>query len=231
MLVTPAHQFPTGAVLSPPRRRALIAWARDVDGYVIEDDYDAEYRYDRHPVGAMQGLAPDRVIYSGTLSKSLAPGLRLGWLVLPAPLVGPIATSRMLIDHSTSVPVQATFAEFLANGDLDRHLRRMRRVYRERRDVLIAALAKWLPAATPSGIAAGLHVLVTLPAGLDEAELAECAEAAGIRVYPLGELSRRRARRRRPGDPARLRQPAARRRSRRACGSSPMSSLTARGAR
>ena len=93
----------------------------------------------------------------------------------------------MLTDHSTSVPVQAAFAEFLGNGDLDRHLRRMRRVYRERRDVLIAALTKWLPAATPSGIAAGLHVLVTLPAGVDEAELAECAEAAGIRIYPLDE--------------------------------------------
>ena len=135
-------------MLAPPRRRAIIAWARDVDGYVIEDDYDAEYRYDRHPVGAMQGLAPDRVIYCGTLSKSLAPGLRLGWLVLPSPLVAPIAASRMLIDHSTSAPVQATFAEFLVNGDLDRHLRRMRRVYRERRDVLVAALARWLPDAT-----------------------------------------------------------------------------------
>ena len=112
----------------------------------------------------------------------------------------------MLIDHSTSVPVQATFAEFLANGDLDRHLRRMRRVYRERRDVLIAALAKWLPAATPSGIAAGLHVLVTLPPGLDEAELAECAEAAGIRIYPLGEYRIVRSVDDRPGDPARLRQ-------------------------
>ena len=142
-------------MLSPPRRRALIAWARDVDGYVIEDDYDAEYRYDRHPVGAMQGLAPDRVIYSGTLSKSLAPGLRLGWLVLPAPLVAPIAASRMLIDHSTSAPVQATFAEFLANGDLDRHLRRMRRVYRQRRDVSSPPSPGGCPTATTSGIAAG----------------------------------------------------------------------------
>ena len=112
-----------------------------VDGYVIEDDYDAEYRYDRHPVGAMQGLAPDRIIYSGTLSKSLAPGLRLGWLVLPHALVEPIAASRLLVDHATATPVQAAFAEFLANGDLDRHLRRMRRTYRQRRDVLVAALA------------------------------------------------------------------------------------------
>ena len=186
VLVTPAHQYPTGAVLAPPRRRAIIAWARDVDGYVIEDDYDAEYRYDRHPVGAMQGLAPDRVIYCGTLSKSLAPGLRLGWLVLPSPLVAPIAASRMLTDHATSAPVQATFAEFLVNGDLDRHLRRMRRIYRERRDTLVAALARWLPDATMSGIAAGLHVLVTLPPGPDEAALEEAAGAAGIRIYPLG---------------------------------------------
>ena len=184
-LLTPAHQFPTGAVLAPFRRRAVVAWAHDVDGYVIEDDYDAEYRYDRHPVGAMQGLAPDRVIYSGTLSKSLAPGLRLGWLVLPPPLVAPIAANRTLIDRATSVAVQATFAEFLANGDLDRHLRRMRRVYRERRDVLIAALARWLPAARPSGIAAGLHVMVTLPPWVDEAALTERAASAGIRVYPL----------------------------------------------
>ena len=186
VLVTPAHQFPTGAVLSPLRRRALIAWARDVDGYVIEDDYDAEYRYDRHPVGAMQGLAPDRVIYCGTLSKSLAPGLRLGWLVLPSPLVAPIAESRMLVDHATSVPVQATFAEFLGNGDLDRHLRRMRRVYRQRRDTLVDALARWLPDATPSGIAAGLHVLVTLPPGVDEESLVAHASDRGVRIYALG---------------------------------------------
>jgi GntR family transcriptional regulator/MocR family aminotransferase len=185
VLLTPAHQFPTGAVLAPVRRRAVVAWAHEVDGYVIEDDYDAEFRYDRHPVGAMQGLAPDRVIYSGTLSKSLAPGLRLGWLVLPSPLVGPIAANRTLIDRATSAPVQAAFAEFLADGALDRHLRRMRRVYRERRDVLIAALARWLPAARPSGIAAGLHVMVSLPPRVDEAALTERAASAGIRVYPL----------------------------------------------
>jgi GntR family transcriptional regulator/MocR family aminotransferase len=185
VLLTPAHQFPTGAVLAPVRRRAVVAWAHDIDGYVIEDDYDAEYRYDRHPVGAMQGLAPDRVIYSGTLSKSLAPGLRLGWLVLPPPLVRPIAANRTLVDRSTSVAVQASFAEFLASGDLDRHLRRMRRVYRERRDILIAALARWLPDARPSGVAAGLHVMVTLPPRVDEAELIERAATAGIRVYPL----------------------------------------------
>jgi GntR family transcriptional regulator/MocR family aminotransferase len=184
-LLTPAHQFPTGAVLSAERRTALAAWARDVDGYVIEDDYDAEYRYDRHPVGARQGVAPDRVIYSGTLSKSLAPGLRLGWLVVPSVFLDPIATGRRATDHATSSLLQAACGTFLASGDLDRHLRRTRRVYRQRRDALIAALARWLPDAIPSGIAAGLHVLVTLPGGLDEAEVTERARAAGVVVYPL----------------------------------------------
>jgi GntR family transcriptional regulator/MocR family aminotransferase len=185
VLLTPAHQFPTGAVLAPNRRRDIVAWAHDVDGYVIEDDYDAEYRYDRHPIGAMQGLAPDRVIYSGTLSKSLAPGLRLGWLVLPPPLVRPVADCRALVDRETATPVQAAFAEFLTSGDLDRHLRRMRRVYRRRRDTLVAALANWLPDAKPSGVAAGLHLCLALPVGIDEVELTERAAAAGIRVYPL----------------------------------------------
>jgi GntR family transcriptional regulator / MocR family aminotransferase len=191
VLVTPAHQSPTGVVLSPARRRALAAWAEHVDGYVIEDDYDAEYRYDRHPVGALQGVAPDRVIYCGTASKSLSPGLRLGWLVAPPPLLEPIVAGRHLIDHATSSFIQATFAAFLTNGDLDRHLRRARRIYRQRRDALIAALARWLPEATPSGVAAGLHVLVTLPPDLDEAEVAEQARAAGVGVYPLGSYCAR----------------------------------------
>jgi GntR family transcriptional regulator/MocR family aminotransferase len=186
VVVTPAHQMPTGAVLSPERRSALVAWARDVDGYVIEDDYDAEYRYDRHPVGALQGVAPDRVIYCGTLSKSLAPGLRLGWLVLPHELVEPIIARRRATDSATASIAQATYAEFLTKGDLDRHLRRTRRIYRQRRDALVAALARWFPDATPSGIAAGLTVLVTLPPDLDEAVVAQRALSAGVRVYPLG---------------------------------------------
>ena len=186
VVVTPAHQYPTGAVLSAARRTAIAAWARDVDGYIVEDDYDAEYRYDRHPIGALQGVAPDRVIYSGTLSKSLVPGLRLGWLVLPPALLDPVVAHREATDHSSSSVTQATFARFLANGDLDRHLRRTRRIYRQRRDALIDALARWLPEATPSGVAAGLHLLVTLPADLDEALVTERALAAGVRVYPLG---------------------------------------------
>jgi GntR family transcriptional regulator/MocR family aminotransferase len=184
-VVTPAHQMPTGAVLSASRRSALAAWARDVDGYVIEDDYDAEYRYDRHPVGALQGVAPDRVIYCGTLSKSLAPGLRLGWLVIPHELVEPIITRRRANDSATASIAQAAYAEFVSTGDLDRHLRRTRRIYRQRRDALVAALARWLPEATTGGVAAGLTILVTLPQDVREALVEERALAAGVRVYPL----------------------------------------------
>jgi GntR family transcriptional regulator/MocR family aminotransferase len=192
VVVTPAHQNPTGVVLSPTRRTELLAWARDVDGYVIEDDYDAEYRYDRHPTGAVQGLDPDRVISCGTTSKALAPGLRLGWIVLPRALVDLVVEARMTTDRATSSIVQATFAEFLGSGDLDRHLRRSRRVYRHRRDAMIAALGTWFPDAVPQGASAGLHVLVTLPPGLDEHELAAGALEHGVRVYPLDEFRTRR---------------------------------------
>jgi GntR family transcriptional regulator/MocR family aminotransferase len=186
--VTPAHQSPTGAVLSPRRRHELVDWARDIDGYIVEDDYDAEYRYDRRPVGALQGVAPDRVIYCGTTSKTLASGLRLGWLVVPPPLVDPIVARRHLTDGSTSTILQATFAEFLDSGDLDRHLRHTRRVYRERRDAVIGSLRQWLPRATPSGLSAGQNVLVTLPAGTDERAVVARALAAGVRVYPLADF-------------------------------------------
>jgi GntR family transcriptional regulator / MocR family aminotransferase len=186
VLVTPAHQFPTGAVLTSKRRHELADWARAVDGYVIEDDYDAEYRYDRQPVGALQGIAPDRVIYSGTASKSLAPGLRIGWLAVPPAFVDKLADARRHTDHTTSAPVQAAYASLLANGDLDRHLRRTRRVYRQRRDALLGALERWLPDVTPSGIAAGLHLVATLPDGLDETTVVDNAAALGVGVDPLG---------------------------------------------
>jgi GntR family transcriptional regulator / MocR family aminotransferase len=185
VVVTPAHQFPSGVVMSPARRTELVAWAREVDGYIIEDDYDAEYRYDRHPVGAVQGVAPERVVYSGTLSKCLAPGLRLGWLVLPPKLVEPVTAERALTDLATASIEQSALGAFLASGDLDRHLRRTRRIYRQRRDWLIDALARHLPSATPGGVAAGLHVLVTLPAGCDEHDVAERAAAEGVGVYPF----------------------------------------------
>jgi GntR family transcriptional regulator/MocR family aminotransferase len=185
VVVTPAHQNPTGAVLSSARRTAIVAWARAVDGFVIEDDYDAEYRYDRHPAGAIQGLDPDRVIYCGTTSKSLAPGLRLGWLVLPRELVDPIVAARRGTDLATSSILQGTYAAFLTRGDLDRHLRRTRRVYRQRRDALIGALARWVPDAVPTGASAGMTVLVRLPPDVDERAVAERTLESGVRVYPL----------------------------------------------
>jgi GntR family transcriptional regulator / MocR family aminotransferase len=186
VVITPAHQSPTGVVLSPARRHELVEWARAVDGFVIEDDFDAEYRYDRRPVGALQGVAPDRVIYCGTTAKTLASGVRLGWLVLPDVLVEPVLDRRRVTDGATSTLLQAGFAAFLAAHDLDRHLRRVRRVYRQRRDAVVAALREWLPEVTLHGVAAGLNVLVTFPPGVDEGVLVRRALAAGVRVYPLG---------------------------------------------
>ncbi len=186
VLTTPAHQYPAGVVLSPGRRRALVDWART--SFVVEDDYDAEYRYDRPPVGALQGLAPDRVIYCGSASKSLAPGLRLGWLVVPVGLRDELLAVREVTDRFTNVVVQAAFAEFLQHGDLDRHLRKARRSYRDRRDALTRALAEYIPGAYPTGIAAGLHAVVNLPAGTDADRIAAAAARRGVLVYPLSHF-------------------------------------------
>jgi GntR family transcriptional regulator/MocR family aminotransferase len=186
-VVTPAHQSPMGVVLSPDRRTQLIDWANEVDGYLIEDDYDAEYRYDRRPVGAVQGVAPERVIYCGTTSKTLGSGVRLGWLVVPPELVDPIVARRRATDGSTSTILQATFADFLTSGDFDRHLRRSRLVYRERRDALIGAVGR-IPGVAPSGISAGLNMLLALPKGMNENDVAAEASALGVRVYPLADF-------------------------------------------
>jgi GntR family transcriptional regulator/MocR family aminotransferase len=180
VVLTPAHQDPTGVVLSGARRTALIAWLRARDAVAIEDDYDAEYRYDRAAVGALQGLEPDRVVYLGSVSKTLAPALRLGWMVLPATLVAAVSAEKVLADRGTNRIDQHAFAGFLERGELDRHLRRMRLQYRARRDALVAALAETLPEATVQGVAAGLHVTVRLPDGIDEA--AAVAEAARRRI-------------------------------------------------
>jgi GntR family transcriptional regulator/MocR family aminotransferase len=186
LLATPAHQSPLGGVLAPERRAALLAWAEAQDVYVIEDDYDAEYRYDRDPVGALQGLAPERVVYAGCASKLLAPGLRLGWLALPQALTGPVALEKALDDLGTSVFDQLAFADFLERGELDRHLRRMRPRYRARRDALVAALSRELPDwRVGAGVAAGLHVVVLLPEAVDEAELLATAGAHGMRLHGL----------------------------------------------
>jgi GntR family transcriptional regulator/MocR family aminotransferase len=189
VLTTPAHQYPTGVVLSAARRTALVDWARSSGGYVIEDDYDAEYRYDRQPVGALQGVAPDHVIHVGSLSKSLAPALRLGWMVVPPALRDEVATARARSDRFTSSIIQATVAEFIQSGDLDRHLRRTRRSYRQRRDALIAALREHLPDCRATGISAGLHVVVRLPSGMDATRLAATAAQHGILVRPLEPTS------------------------------------------
>jgi GntR family transcriptional regulator/MocR family aminotransferase len=182
LTLTPSHQWPTGGVLSPAARAAVLAWAQRTGALVIEDDYDAEYRYDRAPVGAMQGLDPDRVAYAGTASKTLAPGFRLGWLVLPRHLVEPVAEAKLLADRGSPILDQLTFADFLSRGEFDRHLRRMRPVYRSRRDSLLAALAEHVPDLEPAGIAAGLHLVAWLAEDLDEDEVIEAAAGEGVAV-------------------------------------------------
>jgi len=177
VVVTPAHQYPTGAVLSAERRSALIEWADRHDTLIVEDDYDAEFRYDREPIGAMQGLCADRVAYAGTASKTLAPGLRLGWLAVPRRLTDRIARAKVAADFGSGALDQLALADFIDRGELDRHLRRMRSIYRLRRDALLAGLEQHLPDIRPAGASAGLHVLAWLPAGVDEATLVnEAAE-------------------------------------------------------
>jgi GntR family transcriptional regulator/MocR family aminotransferase len=185
VLVTAAHQFPTGAVASAETRAALVAWATGTDRLVIEDDYDAEYRYDREPIGAMQGLAPDRVAYAGTASKTLAPGLRLGWLILPDRLVEPMSRAKLLDDRGSPVFDQLTFADFVARGEFDRHLRRMRPRYRLLRDTLVERLAARLPEFEPVGVSAGLHVMAMLPPDLAEDTLEQAARERGLGIYGL----------------------------------------------
>jgi GntR family transcriptional regulator / MocR family aminotransferase len=186
VLVTPAHQYPTGAVLAPGRRAALLEWAVRRDGWILEDDYDAEYRYDRAPVGALQGLAPDRVIYIGSASKMLAPSLRQGWLVLPEQLAADVWRAKLSADRGSPALEQLALAHFLEAGELDRHLRRTRAVYDRRRKALEGALREHLPGVALRGIAAGLHVLLVLPPDQDEAATVSAAAALGVRVYGAG---------------------------------------------
>jgi GntR family transcriptional regulator/MocR family aminotransferase len=187
-LLTPAHQFPYGTPLSPERRTATVAWARDTDGVVIEDDYDGEFRYDRQPVGALQGLAPEHVVYAGTASKSLAPGLRLAWIALPPALLEPVLAEKVLADHHSPVLDQLTLAELIASGGYDRHVRRMRLHYRRRRDRLVAALAARAPAVRVSGIAAGLHAVLRLPPGTTAEAVVARAGEHGLALQSLAEF-------------------------------------------
>jgi GntR family transcriptional regulator / MocR family aminotransferase len=183
VVVTPAHQFPTGAVLSSDRRAALLEWAEDEDTLIVEDDYDSELRYDRDAVGALQGLAPERVAHIGSLSKRLAPGLRLGWVLAPSWLSGAVTYEKAVADRGAPALDQLALAELIARGDLDRHLRRMRLRYRTRREGLMGAIERLLPGARADGIAAGLFVPVTLRA-FDE----RAAAAAGVGVHVVEGL-------------------------------------------
>ncbi|MCX5379808.1 PLP-dependent aminotransferase family protein [Streptomyces sp. NBC_00091] len=171
VLLTPAHQFPTGGPLHPERRAAVVDWARASGGVVVEDDYDGEFRYDRQPVGAVQGLDPERIVYIGSVSKSLSPALRMGWMVLPGRLVDEVLAAKGPREMWSGVTDQLTLAEFISSGGYDRHLRRMRQVYRRRRDLLAARLAAEAPHVRVSGVAAGLHAVLELPPGTEEAAL------------------------------------------------------------
>ncbi|WP_145792343.1 PLP-dependent aminotransferase family protein [Kitasatospora atroaurantiaca] len=188
VVLTSAHQFPTGVPLRAARRAAAAAWARETGGVIVEDDYDGEFRYDRQPVGAMQALDPERVVYAGTASKSLAPGLRLGWLALPAALVEPVVRQKELADGQSGAFEQLTLAELITSGGFDRHVRRCRLHYRRRRDQLVAALAERAPLVRVTGIAAGLHAVLQLPPGsLSEEELLRQAGWLGLAVNTMSD--------------------------------------------
>jgi GntR family transcriptional regulator/MocR family aminotransferase len=188
VFVTPAHQFPTGCVLSAERRRQLLDWSETTGGLIVEDDYDAEFRYDREPVRALQGLAPEHVVQLGTVSKTLVPALRLGWVVAPPQLVDDAERTKGLLDSFSPTLDQLTLAEFLRRGHYDRHVRRARAVYRRRRDRLLDALGTQLPDLPIGGVAAGVHLLLRLPPGVSDTAIAEAAQGEGIAVTPLSEF-------------------------------------------
>jgi GntR family transcriptional regulator / MocR family aminotransferase len=185
-VLTPAHQFPTGVVLAPQRRRDLLDWAAAADALVIEDDYDAEYRYDRAPVPALQASAPAHVAYAGSTSKTLAPGMRLGWLIPPTRLRTGLVEAKHASDLGSPALPQLVLAHLIASGELEQHIRIVRQRQRDRRDALLRALREHLPAARVQGIAAGLHLLITFPAGpADDTVLADRIALAGVFVHPL----------------------------------------------
>jgi GntR family transcriptional regulator/MocR family aminotransferase len=171
VLLTPSHQFPIGVSLHPDRRAAVVNWARRTGGVIIEDDYDGEFRYDRSPVGALHGSDPEHVIYMGTASKSLAPGLRLGWLVVPDRLIEAVVRQKGETEETSGFVDQLAMAEFIVSGSYDRHIRTMRAQYRRRREQLATAVAQSSPKTTVAGMPAGLHVMLEL-AGGDESVLA-----------------------------------------------------------
>ena len=188
VVLTPAHQFPLGVTLAPQRRRAVIEWAAASGGLVVEDDYDGEFRYDRQPVGAMQALAPDHVVYVGTASKSLAPGLRLGWLAVPAAALDEVVVAKEAAGAHASAIDQLALAELLTTGGYDRQIRHARLAYRRRRDRLAAAVRRHAPQVEVTGIAAGLHAVLRLPGDQSEDDLVASAAAHGLAVEGLASF-------------------------------------------
>jgi GntR family transcriptional regulator / MocR family aminotransferase len=180
LVLTPAHQFPLGVALAPERRQQAVAWAARTGAVVIEDDYDGEFRYDRRAVGAMQALAPEHVIYAGTASKTLAPAIRLGWLAVPRRMLADVIAAKECTDRHGSSLDELTLAEFINSGGYDRHVRRSRLRYQQRRSRLIAALAGVLPDPRVAGLAAGMHAVLHLPAGAGEDEVVAAAAARGL---------------------------------------------------
>jgi GntR family transcriptional regulator/MocR family aminotransferase len=185
VILTPAHQTPTGVVLAPERRQALVAWANQRAAMIIEDDYDAEFRYDRQPVGSLQGLAPQRVVAMGSVSKSLAPAQRLGWIVAPPPLTELIARQKLLADRGSAGLDQLALARLIESGRYDRHLRRMRSVYGARRRVLVDALATHAPRLRLGGLAAGFHAVAYLPDTAEEEAVISTARNRSIGLHGM----------------------------------------------
>jgi len=185
VMLTPAHQWPTGVVLAPDRRLALIDWAARRNATIIEDDYDAEFRYDREPVGALQGLAPDRVVALGTVSKSLAPVLRLGWIASPPRLTEALTRAKQITDRGSPGLDQLALALLIETGRYDRHLRRMRAEYAARRDVLVHALADHAPGVPLTGLAAGFHAVAHLPGGTAEQDVIRAARSRSVGLYGM----------------------------------------------
>jgi GntR family transcriptional regulator/MocR family aminotransferase len=190
VLLTPAHQFPTGVVLAGDRRRELMRWAAG-GGLVIEDDYDAEHRYDRPPVPALRSVLAEQVCYTGTVSKLLAPALRAGWLVVPHRYRDAVTAAKRDSDLGNAVLPQLVLARLMESGDLERHLRLLRRRHRRRRDVMISAIRTHLPGARVHGAAAGLHLMITFRATFDDTVLAAALLAEGVKVHPLSWHSQR----------------------------------------
>ena len=186
VLVTPAHQCPTGVALSASRRRALVAWAEEVDGVILEDDYDAEFRYDRQPVGSLQGLAPERVIALGSVSKTLAPAIRIGWILAPHRFLNALTAEKQLTSRGAPGLDQEALALLIESGRFDRHLRRVRDVYRARRHALAHEVTALFGPDSLRGLAAGCHAVLRLPTDVAEDAVVEVARTLGARVSGIG---------------------------------------------